>query len=82
MLDGGPNAYAAENAPVTWAKTCEAMQRIHNHEPGEPYGVKTPAGQYILHCQQALTARKKEITLDQSARHRKGQGLFPFNLGI
>lgn len=26
------NDYAAKNAPVTWAKTCEAMQRIRNFE--------------------------------------------------
>lgn len=26
------NDYAARNAPVTWAKTCEAMQRIRNFE--------------------------------------------------
>lgn len=26
------NDYAAKNAPVTWAKTCEAMQRLRNFE--------------------------------------------------
>ena len=26
------NDYAAKNAPVTWAKTCEAMQRVRNFE--------------------------------------------------
>ncbi len=26
------NDYAAQNAPVTWAKTCEAMQRVRNME--------------------------------------------------
>ena len=26
------NDYAAQNAPVTWAKTCEAMQRVRNFE--------------------------------------------------
>ena len=26
------NNYAAKNAPVTWAKTCEAMQRLRNFE--------------------------------------------------
>ena len=26
------NDYAAKNAPVTWAKTCEAMLRLRNFE--------------------------------------------------
>ena len=26
------NDYGAKNAPVSWAKTCEAMQRIRNFE--------------------------------------------------
>lgn len=29
---GESNDYAAKNAPVTWAKTCEAMARIRNFE--------------------------------------------------